>query len=112
MTETIVSGIAATLTTAAFVPQAIRLFRAARCGCIVMDACHVCCGRGILVRARSLDLELADDDRKRRNVHSDTRHCRHEALSQVTTRYSFLRAANVIDPSVSSMAKRMSVSAV
>jgi hypothetical protein len=49
-----------------------------------MDACHVCRGRSILVRARGLDLELADDDRKRRNVHSDTRHCRHEALSQVT----------------------------
>jgi hypothetical protein len=100
MTETIVSGIAAILTTVAFVPQAYKIIQSRRdCGCIVMDARHVCRGRSILVRARSLDRELADDNRKRRNVHSDSRHCQHEALSQVT--YSlFLPARGQRDRSV------------
>jgi MtN3 and saliva related transmembrane protein len=45
MTETIVSGIAATLTTAAFVPQAYKIIQSRETAVvIVVDACHVCCG--------------------------------------------------------------------
>ena len=85
MTETIVSGIAATLTTAAFVPQAYKIIQSRETAGVSLWM-HVTFAVGVAFWfvLGVFDLELADDDRKRRNVHSDTRHCRHEALSQVT----------------------------
>jgi uncharacterized protein with PQ loop repeat len=111
MTETIVSGIAGTLTTAAFVPQAYKIIQSRKTAGVSLWM-HVTFAVGVAFWFVLGVLIWNDDDRKRGNVHADTHHCRHEALSQVRYRYSFLRAASVIDPSVSSMAKRMSVSAV
>ena len=78
--ETAVSAIAAILTTVAFIPQAYKIIQPPGFRCVTSYR------RFLLVRFRCSALELADDDRKRRNVHADTRHCRHEALSQVRHR--------------------------
>jgi uncharacterized protein with PQ loop repeat len=58
MTETIVSGIAATLTTAAFVPQAYKIIQSRETGCIVMDMSRLPWAWHF-GSCSSLDLELA-----------------------------------------------------
>lgn len=114
--ETIVSGIAATLTTAAFVPQAYKIIHSRETAGVSLWM-HVTFAVGVAfwfvlgVLIWNWPMMIA----KCGDVFADARHHRHEALSRIVRRYSFLscaRAASVMEPSVSSKAKRMPVSEV